>query len=106
MAQQKARYSYKTKCVAAHISPKGTNGIPTTLLLDSGAGVSIIDEHSLKQIMKFTAMANASEKLLDASGNKMIVLGKVTIEVSLKGSEQPVVQDFRVVNANAWSTYR
>ena len=76
------------------------NGTPTNVLLDSGAGVSIMNEHSLKQIMKFVAIDNANEQLLDASGNKMIVLGKVTIDVSLKGSKQPVVQDFRVVNTN------
>ena len=77
------------------------NGTPTNVLLDLGAGVSIIDEHSLTQIMKSAAMDNANEQLLDASGNKLIVLGKVTIEIFPKESEQPVAQDFRVVNTNS-----
>ena len=77
------------------------NCIPTNVLWDSGVEVSIINQHSLKQIIKSTAMDNAKEQLLEESGNKIIALGKVTIEVSLEGSELPEVQDFQVVSTNA-----
>ena len=76
------------------------NGQLTNVLLDSGAGVSIIDERSLKRLKGSATRSNLDENLIDASGNKMDIVGKVCIKVLIKGSRQPVLHEFRVVNTN------
>ena len=74
------------------------NGQLTNVLLDSGAGVSIIDERSLNRLKGSATIVNVDENLIDASGNKMDIAGKIRIKVLIKGSRQHVFHEFRVVN--------
>eukprot|EP00794_Sanderia_malayensis_P008440 gene8440-9341_t len=67
---------------------------------DSGAGVSIIDKRSLHRLKGSATISNLDENLIDASGNKMDIVGKVCIKVLIKGSRRPVFHEFRVVNTN------
>ena len=57
----------------------------TTALLDSGAGVSIIDSESLKRLNITKHVTPTIDTLIDASGNQMNILGKVTLTILIKG---------------------
>ena len=76
------------------------NGQLTNVLLDSGAGVSIIDERSLNQLKGSVEKFHVGENLIDASGNRVDIVGKVRVKVLFKGSRQPIFHEFRVVNTN------
>ena len=76
------------------------NGQLTNVLLDSGAGVSIIDERSLNQLKGSVEKFHVGENLIDASGNRMDIVGKFRIKALIKGSRQPIFHEFRVVNTN------
>ena len=74
------------------------NGKLSNVLLDSGAGVSIIDENYLKQIDSSAVISKVTDNLVNASGHKMNILGRVKLKVFIKGSTTPLFQDFRVIS--------
>ena len=98
--KKKLNISEHDRNVSTVILKAELNGQLTNVLLDSGAGVSIIDERSLNRLKGSAAISNLDEDLIDASGNKMDIVGKVCIKVLIKGSRQPVFHEFRVVNTN------
>eukprot|EP00794_Sanderia_malayensis_P000982 gene982-296_t len=69
-------------------------------MLDSGAGVSIIDSESLKLLNITEQIIPTSDNLIDASGNRMDISGKVTLNVLIKGTSHTKPQEFHVVKTN------
>ena len=81
-------------------------------MLDSGSGHSIIDSGTVRTLgltnnIRPKRAANDSEysesNLVDASGNKMNIIGIVDITVSILGTPDRV-QTFQVLDANSHST--
>ena len=64
------------------------NDLDTNLMLDTGAGVSIIDRGTLERMgLKSQIMykSNHLSDCFDASGNQMEIIGTIELEVELKG---------------------
>ena len=101
--KKKLNISEDDRNVSTVILKAELNGQLTNMLLDSGAGVSIIDERSLNRLKGLAAISNLDENLIDASGNKMDIVGKVCIKVLIKGSRQPVFHEFRGVQIFYWA---
>ena len=72
----------------------------TNVLLDSGAGVSIIDSESLKRLNITKQITPTSANLIDASGNQMNILGKVTLSILIKGIYCTKSQEFHVIKTS------
>ena len=72
----------------------------TNVLLDSGAGVSIIESESLKRLNITKHVTPTLDTLIDASGNQMNILGKVTLTILIKGMYCTKSQEFHVIQTN------
>ena len=77
------------------------NDQTTNVLLDSGALKSVIDHGSLTAVGMQEKIKNNNDDLLNASGDKMDIMGEVDIDVSFNG--QVVVQRFSVLNTKTFS---
>ena len=77
-------------------------GKPCTVMLDSGAGVSIIDRTSLEALNICFDFKLSHKQLFDASGNTMDVDGVVFLNVEIPVSKETYRQIFYVIgNRNA-----
>ena len=72
-------------------------------MLDTGSSTSRIDLGTLKKIgLDNNANKNSAKSLINASGDKMKILGPVAINVTLTGS-QPRDQTFQVLDSITYS---
>ena len=78
------------------------NNLETNVLMDSGARWSLIDLGSLSVLGMEQKIRNNDNDLVNASGDKMDIVGVVDIEVKCTGME-PVVQPFKVLNTKTFS---
>ena len=70
------------------------------VMLDSGAGCSVIDLDTVKK-MGLVPNANTISNLVDASGNHMNIVGAVDIEVSFGSLKYAVTQKFQVLDGQS-----
>ena len=81
------------------------NGCKLNVVMDTGAGVSLIDYGSLEHIglhHKIRMLKNESNGLINASGNEMDILGIVDIPVIIDNNKT-VMQEFKVLNSKSYS---
>ena len=72
-------------------------------MLDTGSSTSVIDLGTLKKIgLDENLNKQAAKSLINASGDKMKILGSVEIAVTLPGS-QPRNQTFQVLDSITYS---
>ena len=76
------------------------NGTICNTLLDSGAGCSLIDEDLLRKTANFSLL-QTTNKLFDASGNPIPIVGTVNIPVSIIGTKFTKQVTFYVSNSKA-----
>ncbi len=72
----------------------------TNVLLDSGVRVCVIDSESLQRLNITKTIMPTSDNLIDASGNTMEILGKITLNVLINGTHSTKSHDFRVIKTN------
>ena len=72
----------------------------TNVILDTGAGVSVIDLGTLERLKSGNEVNKRSgvPECRDASGNKMDILGTVKLKLKIIGCSQEVLHDFVVLN--------
>ena len=77
------------------------NNVTVNTLIDSGAGVSIVDIDTVNRIglRGQINISSDSNELIDASGNQMNIIGSVTIDVQLSKNGQIHRQNFKVLNS-------
>ena len=79
------------------------NGVSAHSIIDSGAGVSVMDLGTFESLkLNRTVIVSSNEILLDASANEMDILGKVPISISIKGSEKEFTHEFRILNYRSY----
>ena len=72
----------------------------TNALLDTGASCSLIDLGSLQSLGLDMHLANSDNELIDASGNKMNIIGSIDINIELNGIH--LVQNMKVLNSKTF----
>ena len=76
----------------------------TNVMLDTGAGLSIIDmgtlEH-MKLVPYIDTTTNYAVKCLDASGSNMNIIGSIELNTELVGTNLKITHMFRVLNAKS-----
>ena len=80
------------------------NGRNLNVVMDTGAGVSLIDYGSLEYIglhNKIKSRKN-DDGIINASGNEMDIVGVVDIPVAMR-NKKPVTQEFKVLNSKSHS---
>ena len=78
------------------------NGIGSNVLLDSGAlGVSVIDTGTLERLNLRSLVKAEKYNCTDASGNSMKIIGSVSLEVQIIGTNRTVTHTFRVLDADS-----
>ena len=78
------------------------NKKPFNVLMDSGAGVSLIDYGSLDQLSSATSMKIPEDVCVNASGDEMDIIGVVNIVVEI-ANLKPITHEFRVLNSKTYS---
>ena len=81
------------------------NGCKLNAVMDTGAGVSVIDYGSLEHIglhNKIRMRKDDDNGLINASGNEMDIVGVVDIPVIMR-NRKPVMQEFKVLNSKSYS---
>ena len=76
------------------------NGFKVNAMLDSGAGVSIIDKKTLDELRIPYELHEGKKHLYDASGNLMNVAGVTHFEVIIPGTKKLMNQLFYVFEGN------
>ena len=71
-------------------------------ILDSGAGCFIIDSGSLETIGLKDNINSCGSRLINASGDKMNIVGVVNINVQIIGVK-PVIHEFKVLDAKSYN---
>ena len=80
------------------------NNLETNVLMDSGARWALIDLGLLSVLGMEQKIRNNDDDLVNASGDKMDIVGVVDIEMKCTGME-PVVQPFKVTKFYIFGTY-
>ena len=75
------------------------NSRKTNALMDTGAGVSVMDMGSLLQVEQTPKLIGTDKILLDASRAKMDILGTIDLEVKLVGEHKTIKQTFYILNS-------
>ena len=70
-------------------------------LMDTGAGVSVIDLGTLNQVLSSPQLQKTEKTLFDASRTKMDILGTVSLKVKLAGEKKLMDHRFYVLNSDA-----
>ena len=77
--------------------PIKLNGESLSALLDSGAGPSVIDLHTLRTLGLESELNTKSGKIFGISQDPVEIVGTVQLELDL-GNEQTVTQSFQVLS--------
>ena len=76
----------------------------TNMMLDTCAGVSIIDVGTIERMglsSEVTYTSNNIPDCIDASGNKMEIIGVIGLQTELNGTNKTIVHNFRVLNTKS-----
>ena len=78
--------------------------IETNVMLDTGAGVSVIDVGTLERLdlMDRVSTKEWNPKCFDASGNRMKIIGSITLETRLVDSEIILRHKFQVLDIRSY----
>ena len=80
------------------------NDIETNVLLDTGAGLSIIDIGTLERmnLVHQIAKTHKPPDCVDASGNGMAITGTIKLKTKLKGCDREIIHDFCVLGIRSY----
>ena len=67
-------------------------------IVDSGAGVSVMDLGMFESLQLGKVLQNSSDTLHDTSGTKMDIIGIVKINFNVIGGNKTFCHDFRILN--------
>ena len=77
----------------------------THVMLDTGAGLSVIDMGTIDRMgleSQIIAEPNISPKCMDASGNRMEIIGIIKLKMELKGTNRIIAHNFQVLNVKTY----
>ena len=80
------------------------NNFETNMMLDSGAGVSIIDMGTIERLglsSDIVCNENNVSDCIDASGNKMKIIGSIGLKTELNGTSKCITHNFRVLDTKS-----
>ena len=79
------------------------NNVKTNVIMDSGAGCCVIDHGSLENLgLQADHIRKFNNRLLNASGHGVDILGIVNIYVKVPKFEDLILQEFKVFNSSVW----
>ena len=77
------------------------NGVMANSILDSGAGVSVMDVGTYEKLKLSDNMKPTNDILRDASGNTMEILGVAKMKVHVIGSSRTFIHEFNILNSRS-----
>ena len=79
------------------------NGKSVNALIDSGAGASVIDRGTLERVAYNNEIYKSDHLLVDASGNRMNIVGSTNIAVALSSGENTTTHNFKILDSKTFS---
>ena len=74
------------------------NEVIANAIVDSGAGVSVMDLGTFESLQLGKVLQNSSDTLHDTSGTKMDIIGIAKINVNIIGGNKTFCHDFRILH--------
>ena len=72
-------------------------------IIDSGAGTSVMDLGTFESLkLNKKLLLDSKDVLLDASDNKMDILGKVPLKVIIRGTNKEFIHEFQILNRRSY----